>query len=148
MLKEKSIKTEIGKVYYWINNNLPDSDVCIVFCHGLTADHSLFEKQIDFFSPKYQILLWDIPLHGKSIPYENFTYDNVVSDLNTIIERERLSKLIFVGQSGGGYISQAYISQYPDKARGFVGIGTTPFGMKYYKKSELFWVKHFATMAS
>ena len=51
MLKEKSIKTEIGKVYYWINNNLPDSDVCIVFCHGLTADHSLFEKQIDFSRP-------------------------------------------------------------------------------------------------
>jgi pimeloyl-ACP methyl ester carboxylesterase len=122
--------------------------VCIVFCHGLTADHSLFEKQIDFFAFKYQILLWDIPLHGKSIPYKNFTFDNVISELNQIIEKECTSKLIFVGQSGGGFISQAFINKYPDKVLGFVGVGTTPFGLKYYKKSELFWVKHFATIAN
>ena len=47
MLKEKSIKTENGEIYYWLNKKPKDSDVC-VFCHGLTADHSLFEKQIDF----------------------------------------------------------------------------------------------------
>jgi pimeloyl-ACP methyl ester carboxylesterase len=148
MLEEKSIKTQNGEIYYWINKNLTNSDECIVFCHGLTADHSLFEKQIDFFTPKFQILLWDIPLHGKSIPYKNFSFDNVVSDLNQIIEKECISNLIFVGQSGGGFISQAFINKYPDKALGFVGIGTTPFGLKYYKKSELFWIKHFATIAN
>ena len=147
MLREKSIKTQNGEIYYWLNNNRTNSDVCIVFCHGLTADHSLFEKQIDFFAPKFQILLWDIPLHGKSIPYKNFTFDNVISELNQIIEKECTNKLIFVGQSGGGFISQAFINKYPDKVHGFVGVGTTPFGMKYYKKSELFWVKHFATIA-
>ena len=147
MLKEKSIKTENGEIYYWLNKKPKDSDVCIVFCHGLTADHSLFEKQIDFFASKYQILLWDIPLHGKSIPYQNFTFDNVAFDLNQIIEKKCASKLIFVGQSGGGYISQAFINKYPNKVHGFVGIGTTPLGLKYYKKSELFWVKHFATIA-
>ena len=148
MLREKSIKTLNGEIYYWLNNNRTNSDVCIVFCHGLTADHSLFEKQIDFFAFKYQILLWDIPLHGKSIPYKNFTFDNVISELNQIIEKECTSKLIFVGQSGGGFISQAFINKYPDKVLGFVGVGTTPFGLKYYKKSELFWVKHFATIAN
>ena len=30
---------------------------------------------------------------------------------------------------------------------GFVGIGTTPLNKEYYKKSELFWVKHFTTIA-
>ena len=148
MLREKSIKTQNGEIYYWLNNNRTNSDVCIVFCHGLTADHSLFEKQIDFFAPKFQILLWDIPLHGKSIPYKNFTFDNVISELNQIIEKECTNKLIFVGQSGGGFISQAFINKYPDKVLGFVGVGTTPFGLKYYKKSELFWVKHFATIAN
>ena len=148
MLKEESIKTQNGEIYYWLNKNLTCSDLCIVFCHGLTADHTLFEKQIDFFASNYQILLWDIPLHGKSIPYKNFTFDNVVSDLNEIIEKECTSKLVFVGQSGGGFISQAFINKYPDKVHGFVGVGTTPFGLKYYKKSELFWVKHFATIAN
>ncbi len=148
MLEEKSIKTPNGEIYYWFNKNRIYSDFYIVFCHGLTADHSLFEKQIDFFASNYQILLWDIPLHGKSIPYKEFTFDNVVSDLNKIIEKECASKLIFVGQSGGGFISQAFINKYPDKVHGFVGVGTTPFGLKHYKKSELFWIKHFATIAN
>ena len=33
-----------GTVYYWTNEY--ESDVTIVFCHGLTADHHLFDKQI------------------------------------------------------------------------------------------------------
>ena len=147
MLEEKSLKTPNGEIYYWFSKNRINSDLCIVFCHGLTADHSLFEKQIDFFTSRYKILLWDIPLHGKSIPYKNFTYDNVVDGLNQIIEKECASKLIFVGQSGGGFISQAFINKYPGNVHGFVGVGTTPLGLKYYKKSELFWVKHFATIA-
>lgn len=148
MLKEKSIKTLNGEVYYWINDNSITSNICIVFCHGVTADHSLFDKQIDRFINKYRILLWDIPLHGKSIPYQNFTYKNVVSDLNEITEKECVDKLVFVGQSAGGYISQAFINEFPSKVVGFVGVGTTPFGLKYYKKSELFWIKHFAAIAN
>ena len=34
-----------------------------------------------------------------------------------------------------------------DKVIGFIGVGTTPFGKSYYKKSELFWIKHYSTIA-
>src|SRR5699024_10483789 len=34
-----------------------------------------------------------------------------------------------------------------DKVEGFIGIGTTPFGQSYYKSSELFWIKHYSTIA-
>ncbi len=148
MLKERSIKTQNGEIYYWLGSNPTNSGVCIVFCHGLTADHSLFDKQVDFFASKYQILLWDIPLHGKSTGYHHFTFENVALDLNQIIEKECASKLIFVGQSGGGFISQAFINKYPNKVQGFVGIGTTPLGLEHYKKSELFWIKHFTAIAN
>ncbi|SOC41474.1 alpha/beta hydrolase [Ureibacillus acetophenoni] len=53
-------------------------------------------------------------------------------------------KIVLVGQSAGGYIAQSFISDHADTVIGFIGIGTTPFGNK---KSELFWIKHFATIA-
>ena len=147
MIEEKSIQTERGQIYYWINDNIVNSETCIVFCHGLTADHSLFDMQISAFENINRILLLDIPLHGKSSSYQNFTFQNVVSDLKLMFEKEGIEKVIFVGQSAGGYVAQAFIDKYPENVIGFVGIGTTPFGLKYYKKSELFWIKHYATIA-
>ena len=67
MLEEKSLKTPNGEIYYWFSKNRINSDLCIVFCHGLTADHSLFEKQIDFFHPdiKYS---WIFLYTGNQFP--------------------------------------------------------------------------------
>ena len=147
MLKEKSIQSTRGKFYYWTNDEMISSNVCLVLCHGLTADHSLFDMQISAFSNTNKMILLDIPLHGKSIPYQNFTFQNIVSDLKKIIDKESIDKIVFIGQSAGGYIAQAFIDRYPNDVVGFIGIGTTPFGNHYYKKSELFWVKHFTTIA-
>ena len=45
MMIQKQFKTENGNIAYWINN-CPIQDYALVFLHGLTADHTLFEKQI------------------------------------------------------------------------------------------------------
>lgn len=147
MVSEKHIKTPRGNIFYWVNDNEVTSDISLVFCHGLTADHTLFEMQVDAFKNTNRILLPDIPLHGKSIPYTDFSFQHVAADLMRIIEKENINNIVFVGQSAGGYIAQAFIDTYPDRVIGFVGVGTTPFGMQYYSKSELFWVKHFAAIA-
>ena len=67
--------------------------------------------------------------------------------LLTILEQENIENIVLVGQSAGGYIAQSFIHEYEDKVIGFIGIGTTPFGKSYYKKSELFWIKHYSTIA-
>jgi pimeloyl-ACP methyl ester carboxylesterase len=142
---KKSIQSKRGRVYYWINET--KSPITILFCHGLTADHTLFDKQLTFWSEKSNILTWDIPLHGESRPYKNFTYSNVVDDLKLILNQENINNIILVGQSAGGYISQAFISKYTNKVKAFIGIGTTPFGEYYYKNWEIFLLKHFTQLA-
>lgn len=147
MMKEKFVISERGKTFYWVNENVVSNNLGIVFCHGLTADHTLFDKQIDAFSKSYRVITWDFPLHGKSKPYKNFTYLNVNQELASILEAEAIKEIIIIGQSAGGYVSQAFIQEFSRMVKGFVGIGTTPFGKKYYKKSELFWLKHYTTIA-
>ena len=48
-MREKSIVTEYGSVYYWLSDAWDDENETIFFFPGLTADHTMFESQIRFF---------------------------------------------------------------------------------------------------
>ena len=54
-MTHKKLLAQGGTVHYWINKKKKDAD-CIVFTHGLTADHTMFAKQAAYFSKKYTIL--------------------------------------------------------------------------------------------
>lgn len=143
---EKSLKTVRGTVYYWQNKRLPDRDT-LVFLHGLTADHTLFDKQIDFFSQGYNILLWDAPAHGKSRPYTDFTYPNAAQDLKQILDENSIYSAVMIGQSMGGYIIQSFLLRYPEMVKAFIGIDTCPYGNKYYSNSDKWWLRQVEWMS-
>ncbi len=142
-LYEKTVSSDRGLTYYWTNEI--ESAVSLVFLPGLTADHRLFEPQLSFFRDAFKVLVWDCPCHGKSRPYEAFSYANVSDELNRILETERVDRAVFIGQSLGGMIAQYYIDRHPVKAAGFVSVDSVPFG-DYYSKSELFWLSQLEWM--
>lgn len=85
-MQHKTILAQGGTVHYWIVKNENVSE-CIVFTHGVTADHTMFEKQIAYFSDNYTIILWDVPMHGLSKPYQQFTYQDTAEILYSILQR-------------------------------------------------------------
>ena len=146
-MEHKQIKSENGSTHYWISHSQDASAKCIVFSHGLTADHTMFEKQIQEFSQKYTLITWDIPLHGLSRPYGNFSYKQTAIELYNILKKENISKVILVGMSMGGYPSQMFASMFPEMVCGFIALDTTPFGIKYYSKMDLWWLKQVEPIA-
>ena len=142
-LYEKSVSSNRGSTYYWTNEIM--SAVSLVFLPGLTADHRLFEPQLLFFKEAFKVLVWDCPCHGKSRPYDTFSYANISDELNRILETECVDKAVFIGQSLGGMIAQYYIDQHPFKAVGFISIDSVPFG-DYYSKSDMFWLSQLEWM--
>ena len=147
MPEHKQIESKNGVVHYWINRNINKDAKCIVFTHGVTANHSMFERQVDYFALKYSVITWDVPLHGLSRPYQDFSYNQTAIELRSILKKERIEKVILVGMSMGGYPSQEFARLYPDMVEGFVALDTTPFGLKYYSKSDLWWLKKVAPIA-
>lgn len=145
-MQHKQILAQGGNVHYWIDKK-DDGVDCIVFTHGATADHTMFEKQIDFFSDKYIIVLWDVPMHGLSRPYQKFSYRDTAEILHSILKQENINRAILVGMSMGGYPSQHFAAIYPDMVKGLVALDTTPLGVQYYSKSDLWWLKQVAPMA-
>lgn len=146
-MEHKKIVSENGTVHYWIEKGIKNSSKCIVFTHGVTANHTMFEKQVEFFRGTYTLILWDVPMHGLSRPYSEFSYYRTAVELYQILKSESVRKVVLVGMSMGGYPSQHFAVLYPDMVEGFIALDTTPLGLSYYSKTDLFWLRQVAPMA-
>lgn len=144
---QKHVESPFGKVFYWIKKSEDPSAECIFFLHGLTADHTLFDKQMEHFGGTYTVIVWDAPSHGKSRPYLEFSYANGAEDIRAILTAEGIVSAYMVGQSMGGYFVQAFLLKYPQMVKAFIGIDTCPFGLKYYTKSDLWWLRQIGWMS-
>ena len=69
-MTENSYKTPCGCIHYFVNI-IDKQKITLVFLPGLTADHRLFEKQIEYFEKKQNVLVWDAPSHALSRPFTN-----------------------------------------------------------------------------
>lgn len=136
-MEQKVLETKSGNIFYWISRKSPELP-WLVFLPGLSADHTLFEKQIDYFSGKYNCFVWDAPAHGLSRPFVmEFTMLDMADYLHTIFSTENIASPILIGQSLGGYISQVYMDSYPDFVSGFISIDSCSMSRKYYSWWEL-----------
>lgn len=138
---EMHLETARGTVCYWISEEPQPARSTIVFLHGLTADHRLFDQQIGPFAADHTVIVWDAPAHGRSRPYTDFTYPNAAADLKQILARHGIVSAIMVGQSMGGYIVQSFIHRYPQMVKAFVGIDTSPYGSSYYSRADQWWLR-------
>ena len=135
--------TGSGEVRYWLDASAGARRPWIVFLPGLTADHTLFDLQLEHFSGKFNCFVWDAPAHGESRPYPlDFTMDDLARILHAILERERIEAPVIVGQSLGGYIAQAFIDLFPGEAGGFIALDSAPLKRRYYPTWEVKALRH------
>ena len=141
-MRERVYQTTCGDIHYWINMEQGASGPTLVFLPGLTADHRLFDKQIQYFKGKYNVFAWDAPGHAKSWPFKfDFSLLDKAKWLDDILRAENIHDPIIIGQSMGGYVGQAYAELFPDKLKGFISIDSAPLQRKYVTWIELWLLK-------
>jgi pimeloyl-ACP methyl ester carboxylesterase len=139
---EKTFENSYGCIHYWISEQAEVTSPQIVFLPGLTADHRLFEKQIEYFEGKYRIFVWDAPGHALSWPFEmTFTLRDKAKWLDEILVKEGFDKPVIVGQSMGGYVGQMYSELFPEKLTGFVSVDSAPLQREYVTAAEIWLLK-------
>ena len=140
---EKTYETPNGVIHYWTNDGDELSQSALIFLPGLTADHRLFEKQIEYFKDTYRVLVWDAPGHASSYPFKlNFSLFDMAKWLDGIFVKERIKNPIVIGQSMGGYVGQVYAELFPEKLKGLVTIDSPSMQRKYYTAMELWLLKN------
>jgi len=137
-MREKSYASPWGTVIYWVSEDLDVNRATLVFLPGLTADHTLFDKQIEYFQGRYNCFVWDAPGHAASRPFKlEFSLDDKARLLYDILNSEAVSRPVLVGQSMGGYVAQMLMELYPDYAGGFVSVDSCPLQRKYVTAAEI-----------
>jgi pimeloyl-ACP methyl ester carboxylesterase len=132
-LIEKKIESTNCPIHYWINSAKTHAPT-LVMLHGATMDHRMFNAQVPALQQDYNIIAWDARGHGKSRPLTgNFILQDCAADLMTVLKEEKVSKVILVGQSMGGYIAQFFYLLYPDWVRALAIIGSTSIAFAYPK---------------
>ncbi len=141
-MRETIYQTLCGDIHYWINGTADNSKIQLIFLPGLTADHRLFEKQLECFEGKYPVFVWDAPGHAASWPFSfEFNLMDKAKWLNEILVKEGFERPLIIGQSMGGYVGQAYAQLYPEKLKGFVSIDSAPLQREYVTAAEIWLLK-------
>ena len=134
----KRFPTECGEIHYWVSGAGTRRRPELVFLPGLTADHRLFEKQLEYFAGKYRMFVWDAPGHASSYPFRmTFSLEDKAKWLDQILEQEGFRDPVIVGQSMGGYLGQMYCQLFPGKIRGLISIDSAPLKREYFTAVEI-----------
>ncbi len=140
-MTERTYATRCGTIHYW-TNDVKNSPLSVAFLPGLTADHRLFDKQIEYFEDRTSVLVWDPPAHAASWPFDlSFELRDKAVWLDDIFRQEGMEHPVIVGQSMGGYVGQMYAELFPEKLEGFVAIDSAPLQRKYVTAAEIWLLK-------
>lgn len=144
-MTKKWIESSRGAVYYWISRK--PGGPALFFLHGFGADHTLFQAQIEYFARTHTVIAWDGPGWGESRPYAECNMLHAATELRRILEAEKIESCVLIGHSLGGMLAQTFIDHWPERVRGFVGIGTCPMDRRYYSKGDLARIERFGKRA-
>ena len=141
-MTENSYKTCCGCIHYFVNI-IDKQKITLVFLPGLTADHRLFEKQIEYFEKRQNVFVWDAPSHALSRPFtNNYGLSDMAEWLDEILTKEEIYNPIIIGQSMGGYLAQMYmelriITVCLTWQNGFISIDSAPLQKSYMTAMEI-----------
>lgn len=93
----------------------------IVLIHGYPLDHTIWDPQIAHLSQDYFVLAPDLRGHGQSEATSGpYTMDLLAQDVNALIDHLQLEHVVLGGLSMGGYVTFAFMKQFPDRVRGLI----------------------------
>ena len=99
----------------------------LVFLHGFGGSTKMWKRQIDSFKEKYNLLILDLPGHGKStkgIAKQGIKKFEQIADMIIDVLKENEIKIAtFVCVSLGTLIFAGILSKYPDMVKGAILCG-------------------------
>ncbi|MDR2279109.1 alpha/beta fold hydrolase [Vagococcus fluvialis] len=88
----------------------------LFFIHGNSGSHNYFKQQINFFKDRFQLILMDTRDHGNSSnKKDHLSFEQIVSDMNVIMEHEKIKQTALFGFSDGANIALTFASYYQKK---------------------------------
>ncbi len=134
---EKRIETDNGKICYFSNRQFENRPT-IIFLHGLSSNHTTWNAPMEALEKLgLNSLAPDLRGHGhsdKTKKRDLYKFPVFTEDIDKIIEKEKLEKIILVGYSFGGFIALDYVIKHPKKVSALILISANHVNPLKYKK--------------
>lgn len=112
-------------IHYWLSG--PEDAPLIIFSHGATMDHRMFDAQVPAVADRYRLLTWDLRGHGRSRPIGDIgaglLMRDLVEDLLALLDHLGYRRASLVGQSLGGSLAQEVVFARPDRVDTLAVVG-------------------------
>ncbi|MCL6604424.1 MAG: alpha/beta fold hydrolase [Paenibacillus sp.] len=96
----------------------------LLMLHPAFTDHQIFAQQVEYFEEDYQILLIDMPGHGRSqIKGSTVILKDMPEIIHEILLANNISSCHVLGVSLGSLVAQAFADRYPNQVRSVIILG-------------------------
>jgi pimeloyl-ACP methyl ester carboxylesterase len=123
------LPVEDGRLYY----EIAGGGAPLVFVHGFTLDHRMWDEQWDFFRARYTVIRYDWRGHGRSsdpaAPWSN------CDDLMLLLAHLGVGPVHLCGHSAGGGIALDFAVSYPEMTRSLVLIDSAAGGFRGWSRA-------------
>ncbi len=85
----------------------------IMLVHGFIEEGIMWDGLVRKLSKSYKVIVPDLPGFGKSpLPVAELSMEWYAAYLHEILKAEKISKLILLGHSMGGYVTLSFAEKY------------------------------------
>lgn len=117
----------------------------LMLLHGLFGALSNFESIIDYFSPKYNVVIPMLPIY--ELPIFQVSVAGLVDFVNQFVEHKGYEKVHVLGNSLGGHVALLYAIARPERIAsvtltGSSGLYESAFGTAFPKRGDYEYIKN------
>lgn len=128
---EKTLVFKDLNIFYNIYENM--NKETIVFIHSFGSSLKIFNDLISNYKRDYQLILFDLPGHGKSTFSFTTTFKDVPEMIKSILNNHNIIKTHLIGLKEGALIAQAFSNIYQSETLSLVLMSTYSLYNKTYK---------------
>jgi pimeloyl-ACP methyl ester carboxylesterase len=118
----------------------------LVFVHCWTCNRGFWDRQVEHFSPQYQVVQLDLAGHGESGKgRKEYTIAAFGADVAAVVNKIGAKQVVLIGHSMGGPVSLEAEKLLGDRVVGVVGVDTfhTNFKMPTEEKERKEFTENF-----
>jgi len=112
----KTLEFQEGIIHYSIEGK----GKAVLLLHGFLEDKSMWDEFVKSLAKLYQVLVIDLPGHGKSSVLSSVHSMALMADVSQkVLQKENIENCVVIGHSMGGYVALAFAEKYPYMIAGF-----------------------------